>query len=74
MKRLAPLVGILTLIAAIALAGCSTGKQTITFSISAWGVEFAPTFETENITFFLDPIIVTNTVCGCTSEIKKEEE
>lgn len=74
MKRLAPLVGIIALIAAIALTGCSTGKQTITFSISAWGVEFAPTFETENITLFVDPIIVTNTVCGCACEPEKDEE
>lgn len=67
MKRLA------LALAVLALAGCSTGKQKITMSISAWGVEFAPTFETENITFFVDSIIVTNTVCGCEKEIENND-
>lgn len=57
------------LLAPLALAGCSTGTQTMSFAISAWGVEVKPSIECKNVSFLVDPVVVTNITCKCCKEI-----
>lgn len=52
----------------LVLAGCSTGTQTMSLAISAWGVEVKPSIECTNVSFFCDPVVVTNIVCDCCKE------
>jgi len=59
---------------AVLAVGCSTGTQTISVGLSAWGVEVKPSIECKNVTWFIEPVVVTNVTCRCGKEFSGEAE